>query len=106
MYLSTALLAALFSVALAIAREADPVVTSAPVSPYHENLIRADVLRRRVQDVPKGTLNRRLDDLHFCYGEGSICGAAIDLYNGCEAFDGKSYYQCICENGWVSTDQA
>ena len=105
MYIATALLAALAYAALTVA-EADPVVTPAPLTP-HQNLVRAEVIRRRMQEIPaKHALNRRLDDLHWCYGDGSICGATIDLFDGCENFQDKQYYQCICENGWVSTNQA
>jgi len=106
MYISTALFVTVSYAALTVVTAADPVVTPAPITP-HQSLVRAEVFRRRMLlDLPKRALNRRLDDLHFCYGDGSICEASNNLYNGCEDFEDKQYFQCVCENGWVSTDQA
>jgi hypothetical protein len=55
-------------------------------------------------------LNPRDDSLSFCYGTNSICSAAVSLHDACDAFDNQKdetqKYQCLCGNGYVSTDLA
>lgn len=51
-----------------------------------------------------------LSGLEFCNGDGSICDYALQLSNDCQSFENDvsnltMWYQCICENGYVSTNQ-
>ncbi|KAH7389076.1 hypothetical protein BKA64DRAFT_129565 [Cadophora sp. MPI-SDFR-AT-0126] len=51
---------------------------------------------------------QRKDDLSFCFGTGSYCGSALDLYDECSDLqnnfrDLKPWYECICANGYLST---
>jgi len=51
-----------------------------------------------------------LSGLSFCFGTGSICDYANQLSSDCQSFednvsDLSQWYQCICENGYVSTNQ-
>lgn len=105
MRLSTALLVSSASAALATPLEVDqPVVTPSPVHPKHESL-----LKLRMLQYGAGLFERD-GDLAFCYGENSICSNSNDLYDKCNSFDSLSdltqWYQCICENGYVSTREA
>jgi len=51
-----------------------------------------------------------LSGLSFCFGDGGICSYANQLSNDCQSFENNisdlsPWYQCICENGYVSTNQ-
>jgi hypothetical protein len=98
MYFSTALLVAVPIILRQVS--AEPLPTPAPVP--HLDLIRDAQFRRNM-------IAKRAD-LHFCYGDGSICAASNDLYEPCQGFvtdtDSTKYIQCICEGGWVSTSEA
>ncbi|KAH7187354.1 hypothetical protein DER44DRAFT_753921 [Fusarium oxysporum] len=46
-------------------------------------------------------------DLSFCYGQRSICEVSTALFDQCnEKGYGNPFVECICENGYVSVDQA
>ncbi|KAG4411381.1 hypothetical protein IFR04_015488 [Cadophora malorum] len=48
------------------------------------------------------------DDLTFCFGRGSYCGSALDLYDECSDLqrntkDLDPWYECVCGNGYTAT---
>ncbi|KAH9204402.1 hypothetical protein DL95DRAFT_451659 [Leptodontidium sp. 2 PMI_412] len=53
----------------------------------------------------------RKDDLSFCFGDGAYCTSALDLYDECRDLqnnidDLNPWYECICANGYLSTEIA
>lgn len=41
----------------------------------------------------------------YCYGDGSICAAAGDLLDECAEESGADYYECMCTNGYIPTNE-
>jgi hypothetical protein len=41
----------------------------------------------------------------YCNGKGSICEAALDMSDECSEEEGASYYDCICNNGFIPTNE-
>ncbi|KAH7323941.1 hypothetical protein BKA65DRAFT_511734 [Rhexocercosporidium sp. MPI-PUGE-AT-0058] len=54
---------------------------------------------------------QRKQDLSFCFSEDSICSQSSKLYDQCSDLqdnfkDLNPWYECVCGNGYTSTDQA
>ena len=53
-------------------------------------------------------IHGREDDLSYCFGTDSICVESNHLFDSCNAFSGASdltqWYQCICGNGYVTSE--
>jgi hypothetical protein len=51
---------------------------------------------------------RQLQDLSYCFSPTSICSQANNLFADCNAFLGEAdqsqFFQCICGNGYVTTE--
>jgi hypothetical protein len=105
MYLFTALLVTFVSAVLAAPDQ--PLVTLAPISPTHENLVKHRMLLERAQQIQA---RQSSGDLSFCYGTNAICDESNQLFSNCDAFENEAdlstWYKCICENGYVSTREA
>lgn len=48
-----------------------------------------------------------IGDLSFCFGQRSICDAALDLNSDCSSIsEFHANFKCLCENGYAATNEA
>jgi hypothetical protein len=99
MYHFSITLFVLFSASLLY--QADAEALESPVSPAHQGLANYGQVQGR---------QLLLTGENYCFGVSSICSLSNNLYSDCEGFIGQEdltqFYDCICGNGYMSTDQA